>query len=133
MRRLLALVVPVVLFACGAPPEPQLSRELVGTNRDPILEEVQKETAFLHGNRTWKQRLDAFRVVLPEEAREAFDKGDYDRAIRVIEREEKSNREFRKALLKVKYLEAIPLFSARQTVEYFRDYMQRFARDENQT
>ena len=79
-------------------------------------------TGCSKGVLTMKERLEKFEKILPSEIRTAFDAGNYQQTIKLMEKEYEKNQQFKVLLDKVKDDEAINLFTIKEVVEFYRDY-----------
>jgi hypothetical protein len=68
------------------------------------------------------RRLDAFRSVLPDGARAAFDAGEDSLAATIIDSEYVVDRDFARAYDSLKHDELIDVFTHRDVVDFFRTY-----------
>jgi hypothetical protein len=71
---------------------------------------------------TLQVRLDRFRNILPSESRQKFDAGDYHTVAEDIDSLVQIDPEFKKSYQALKHDELIDVFSAREVVDFFREY-----------
>jgi len=70
----------------------------------------------------YARRLEAFRTILPVEARGAFDSNERDKATRIIEDTLEVDAVFKEKYEALKNEECIGIFTPREVVDFFRDY-----------
>jgi len=71
---------------------------------------------------TLQARLDRFRNILPSELRQKFDVGDYQIVAGDIDSLVQIDPEFKESYQALKHDELIDVFSAREVVDFFREY-----------
>jgi hypothetical protein len=70
----------------------------------------------------YARRLEAFRAILPVDARAAFDENRRDEAAALIESARANDTNFKAKYEQLKRDECIGIFSDRDVVDFFRDY-----------
>jgi hypothetical protein len=73
-------------------------------------------------DQNYTRRLEAFRTILPADARAAFDNNQRDEAARLIESAKTQNPSFRQKYEQLKRDECIGIFTDRDVVDFFQDY-----------
>lgn len=73
-------------------------------------------------NQNYARRLEAFRAILPADARAAFDNNQRDEAGALIESAKTNDPAFKDKYEQLKRDECIGIFNDRDVVDFFRDY-----------